>query len=355
MSSDHPHGNTVGARHLPCPALRWSIPPLNRLIPCVDLAASDFGASRGQDHERGAVAAGGLRVVTSQSAETQRLPMPGMSDSQYGNRQVNPQCPIPILGIRPQQDGCRHPESAQGARRRRPENPSANPSGNPSAWTPPGSTPPGGSLLPVPARIRESLARMGADSAGVRILRGPKQVATGLLDGCLPGAARSEQVPPTAESRDQSPPCPPDRTSRPPGHPTTAPAEQTTRTPGQANTPPPEQTGGTPWPPEHPTFRAWLLAHAEKRPRRSGRFLYRLARDAARCDGWNTPDELTQAMETYESGTGHGAPPMPAAERVNAAVVLYRARVGVEPRGVDDRPVMTPVDPAEGHDSGTAG
>lgn len=116
--------------------------------------------------------------------------------------------------------------------------------------------------------------------------------------------ARGEQTPPTAESRELSP----------------------------------------------PTFRAWLLALAEKRPGRSGRFLYRLARDAARLDGWNTPAELIQAMETYESGTGHGAPPMPAAERVNAAVMLYRAHVGV-----DDRPVMTPVDPAEGHGNGAAG
>jgi hypothetical protein len=126
------------------------------------------------------------------------------------------------------------------------------------------------------------------------------------------------------------------------------PAERTGRTPDQPNMPPPEQTTRTPGHQNTPTFRAWLLAHGERRPRRSGRFLYRLARDAARCHGWNTPDELVQAMETFESGTGHGAPPMPAAERVNAAAMLYRASRGVEPRGVDDRPVMTPVDPGEG-------
>lgn len=110
-----------------------------------------------------------------------------------------------------------------------------------------------------------------------------------------------------------------------------------------------------------PPFRAWLLAHAEKRPSRSGRFLYRLARQAARLDGWNTPAELIQAMETYESGTGHGASPLPAAERVNAAATLYRAELlhaaskVVEARGGDDRTVMAPVDPAEGHDSDRSG
>lgn len=176
----------------------------------------------------------------------------------------------------------------------------------------------------VDARHRRKLAREGAESAGVRNLRGAESA----------GGARRAQIPPTAKSRDQSPPCPPDRTSRPPGHQNR--------------------------PPEHPTFRAWLLAHAEKRPRRSGRFLYRLARDAARCHGWNTPDELVQAMETLESGTGHGASPLPAAERVNAAAMLYRAELlhaaskVVDTRGIDDRTVMAPVDPAEGHDNGAA-
>lgn len=105
-----------------------------------------------------------------------------------------------------------------------------------------------------------------------------------------------------------------------------------------------------------PTFRDWLLAHAAKRPRSSrGVFMYRLARDAARCHEWNTPDDLVKAMETLESGPGHGAPPMSAADRVLAAVMLYRARVGVDPRGVDGRPVMAPVDPADGHGTAASG